>query len=236
MGRSRRWRLCGLGGVLVAVSLGCALTNPKPPLPDATHLPELVDPPEPASRVELEAGVLTHGGSERLGDVMKRVASRLKDAGIDAWSVYAHDGGFAVVTRIEHVDERGRPAEKRFEVLHPKITARGFEPEELPPLLFNAATGTYRFFVLLVRSQAEGAVATSSIRIDGDDFWEGELPEELEEHVAQDLVAEVLVYELERGQDHNRPAEYRAWSQLSAAQHLEGAGLFTAAELGAAAQ
>jgi len=213
------------------VATGCSLTSPKSPIPDAKHLPALAAPPEPAGLAELRGGLVIDARTVRLGQVMARLEDRLESAGIDKWTVYAHGDGFAVVTRLEHIDSSGRPEDRRFPALHPRLEASGFESDVYPQLLFNASTGVYRFFVFLVRSARTDAAPTASVPIDGDDFWDGELPEELGELSVSDHTCEVLVYELERGADHNQPARYGPVTDLSVEAHLVSAGIFTEPEL-----
>lgn len=217
--------------LLVAGVFGCSLTNPKSPLPNAKHLPELGETPEPADRAAVPRALLFDARTLRLGQVMDRLEDRLKSASIDEWTVYAYEDGFAVVTRLEHIGEKGHAEDRRFPALHPRLEASGFQPDELPRLLFNSSTGTYRFFVFLVRSDRADAPPTTQVTIDGDDFWDGELPDEIGELSVKDHDCEALVYEIERGADHSQPARYQRVTSLSAAQHLSAAGIFTEAEL-----
>lgn len=232
--RSRSARWVPVWGIVLWVisfgTFGCSLTNPKSPLAGQTRLPsleraELGD----TAWEELPKGWVTAesapAAGETLGESFDRLVQALEDAGFDKWSVYACEDGFALVTRIEQIDERGAPTGRRFEVRNPPPRPEGFSLDEHRSLLFMMSPARYRFFVFTVASRGGGTRRSADLPIDGDDVGALELADELHDVRGEDWVAQVAVIELERGADTQKPAE-RAAPGASVREHLERAGLW----------
>jgi len=112
-------------------------------------------PPKASSRMLLPNGLVTTGAPEEsLGIAFDRVRAALLRGKFPEYALYALPGfeGFAVVTRLENIDERGHPLADRFSVEEPRPD-RPRSLGEYLAALFNAPPGRYRVIALMVTNE-----------------------------------------------------------------------------------
>ena len=191
-------------------------------------------PPEPSAKVTIPRALLLAGTTaeaQTLGEVGERLENALIEAGYVEFG-YQSIGcsGFAMVTRLERIDEEGRPLEG----------AMRFAPPEAKPnwslggylsRLFYAPPGYYRQIVF----------AATEKPYDRDDLAPAPTREELDEMLERaDVTAlpdamlerpftrthklHALIYEFEKGEADR---DVRQVSRLGGAAHVRAAGIYT---------
>lgn len=190
-------------------------------------------PPEPTLRYGVRRDLLIHSESEQLGSVFDRLTRALERAGIDQWSAYgAGKKGFAVVGRLEHIQDNGTPEQPRWSL---GSASTRFSLGEYLRRLFLASPGRYRVIVFLVRppvpyaySPAPTAGQLDTLLLEGATA----LPDTLRGVPARLASVEALIYEFYRPTEHRPPAFVRRTeSPLTAVGHLVGAGIWSRQEL-----
>jgi hypothetical protein len=125
---------------------------PAPPGPGpSSAMPQFRwPPPRWTARAVLPAGTVVTAEGEQLGSVFDRLRLALRRAGIPEWSVYAiGSDGFAVVSRLESIQDDGRPTAERWAV--EPVRPRIFSLSDYITALFRATPGRYRTWSLLLR-------------------------------------------------------------------------------------
>ena len=163
-----------------------------------------------------------------IGDVDNKLTAALNASGYKDMRYYRVDGGFAVVTGIEHINDKGipRPDPDRFsneKVLYNKE----FTLKNLISSLFISATGYSRVIVFLVSNDS---LSTSSKVISREEAvnWFNESKTELPSYLREvpyttEHRVSALIYEFSKTQ--NLPMELSKRSEISAEEHLYGANL-----------
>jgi len=222
---------------VVLLALGCALLllgcGPQTPPPLMPSFP--VPPPSFSTSATLKNGLVLRDPSENLGDVFDRIKGALERGGFPEWSIYAlSDDGFAVVTRMERIEEDGRPSVPRFTVRRPLYRMRGFSIDDYRQVLFNADPGHYRIMALVVTAHplSPAQPVPPALKVDAQDLARGLLPSEIRSRPAPRGRCEVLVFEFTRPTDPSHPAELERSQTVSALDHVVRAGLWDARELG----
>lgn len=124
---------------------------------DETEQAEFPWPPPPASARAVLPSPSLLTGAATLGDVAERIENALGGLGYHERSYYQVPGGFALVTRLEQIDEFGVPLtdERRW--------LAGIAPVRPPSLtgwlssLFSAPEGRFRVIALILTSEVVGA-------------------------------------------------------------------------------
>jgi hypothetical protein len=200
--------------------------QPMPPFP--------WPPPKWTSRYLLPDGLVTSGRPESLGTFFDRIVSVLRKAAVEEWSSYAiENDGFAIVSRLESIDDNGRPrpGAQRWGT---RASAENVDSlKNYLTALFKARTGRYRVIAFIVTSLpvvagAEPADAARMNRL----LREGAtaLPESMRARVANSVRCEALVYEFFQA-SADEPMQLVESSHLTPTQHLAGAGLWRVEDL-----
>ncbi len=204
--------------------------------------PQLPMPlPTPSISTTLEQGLVTEGRGETLGAAFDRLKKALRHAEIPQWKVYGiGDGGFAIVSQAERIEDNGRAFvglarwPPPLADIDPAAAARSFSAY-LRQLFLGAGPGRYRVIVFAVTDElvdTSGGRPTPA-QIDalmggGETF----LPEELRSAVlGANGRCEVLIYEFTRAASEDAARQVPR-SGILMDNHLTGAGLWTAAQLG----
>jgi len=190
-------------------------------------------PPKWTSRYMLADGLVTSGRPEPLGALFDRVVSALRRAVVEEWSSYAiGDDGFAVVSRLESIDDEGkpRPGAQRWatgawdgiDTLRKYLSA-----------LFKARPGRYRVIAFVVTARAVGSGSeepdpASMNRL----LREGStaLPDILRSRTVTFVRCEALIYEFFQASEDDQIRLVES-SRLRPTQHLSGAGLWKEEDL-----
>ncbi len=218
-----------------------AVIMPEPMIvedPDACRVDGMNDfdwpPPEPSTKVTIPRALLlagVAGADETLGTVGDRLERALIDAGYVEYG-YQSIGcsGFAMVTRLERIDEDGRPLQG---------TIRFAAPEARPDWslgsylsrLFYAPPGYYRQIVFAATDQPydRDNLAPAPSREELDVMLEEAdvtaLPEAmLERPYTRSHRLHALIYEFEKGEADR---DVRQTTRLSGAAHVRAAGIYT---------
>jgi len=187
-------------------------------------------PPEPSERTMLPRARLDQalGTEPSLYGVAEHLLAGLNRAGYSEHSFYAVPDGFALVARLERINDDGRPASEQFRYMPP-----GGEPFSLSVYvssLFVAPIGRYRQIVFVVTGRpfvASGAPLTE--RSAGEILRRGAniLPSSYRNIAfTPDHQVSALIYEFQKtGQ---QPLQQTPSGRLSALQHLRRAGIYVA--------
>jgi hypothetical protein len=199
-------------------------------------LPGFPWPPPRASATDVLPGDLLGAGPAApavLGEVDRRLTAALEATGYLERRYYAVPGGFAMVTRIEQIDDDGspRPPPDRWSTEVPGMTE--FSLGAYLRALFLAARGRYRVIVL-VATDAPFPQHRETITAETAESWLVEGANVLPREVAEapfpsDGRVTALIYELERVDTAERP-ELVVPSRLQGRDHLRRAGIWEALE------
>jgi hypothetical protein len=205
--------------------------------PSTCHVTEIVQtepvafpwPPPPAS-AELRVGLAASSGRPlRMSDLTEDLERALELKGYARRSYYPVPGGFALLTPLEQIDDKGRPieGESRFSVEMPFLDELGWI-EQAIGLFFRTPVGRYRGLVFLVTDQAWSrtalAPALPGFKAAFDGGWNalphalGALP------VGAKVAMTILIYEFTRS-PQAQGAVFVANSNLGAREHLRVAGI-----------
>ena len=190
-------------------------------------------PPEPSTSVAIPRALLLMGVDAE-DQTLETVAQRLERALVDAGYVefgYQAVGcnGFALVTRMEQIDEDGEPLQG---------TARFEPPNDAEPWslggfirqLIGAPPGYYRQIVFVATDRLLETTGEAATRDELDtmmsDATEQELPPEMAgEPYTSTHKLHVLVYEFEKRRDENEAIQLTP-SRLTGAAHVQAAGIY----------
>lgn len=243
---SRR-RTFYLGASALALTAACATyggapppppppppTPPPPPSPTdqpgRTNLPNFPwPPPRPSDQVALPTSLFA---ADVFGQVNDRITSAMRVAGYAQASYYRVPGGFAIVARLERIDDDAyprRPDSERF--LSPSAQEAN-NPLSFIHDLFFAPEGSYRQVVFVVTDKPLEASAPPPTAIEAAALLENgavALPESYRRvpMSAQHRV-HALIYEFRKL--GNATASVRRPGRWNANTHLERAGLRRALE------
>ncbi len=193
-------------------------------------------PPHPSARVTVPRALLLAGadsGDETLGEVSERLERALIAAGYVEYG-YLHIGcsGFAMVTRMERIDEDGRPMAGA-ERYAPPERSESWSLSSYVARLFFAPPGYYRQIVFaatdrpydpdnLADAPTREALDTMMARADVT-----ALPETmLDRPFSRRHQLHALIYEFEKSPGDRNVAQLIP-SRLQGPQHIEQAGIYT---------
>jgi hypothetical protein len=189
-------------------------------------------PPEPSAKVVLPLGSLAElvGHGLNLYAVEQRISGALYWAGYDELSYFAVPNGFAIVTRLEMMDENGYPeTSSRWASSLKPINFTEFSTLKYLQALFGAPQGHYRVLVFIVTSdlvvQSGTAVAQGTAQT-----WivqgANKFPRDMDlMPYTSEYTTTVYIYEfIQSGVNAN--ANQNIPSSLTGKQHLERAGLW----------
>lgn len=181
--------------------------------------------PDPSARRNLDPAIF--GRPQRFGDIEKRLRAKLDARGYEDTSYYEVRGGFAMITKIERIDDQGKalPGSDRF-ALESSGLCR-FRLTSLLDCLLDADPGRYRVIVFLVTTAPVTTDGSPARFAEAQDWLDGGgdfMPAYL---AGKPLTAahniSALVYEFRRPSVSAKPAQVTGMSAIS---HLSAAGLF----------
>lgn len=202
--------------------------------PPTAALPQFPWPPPRWSlRDVLRPGLAVSAANEPLGDIYDRLKTALGRGGLQETSTFAiGTDGFALIGRMEQIDDQGVPSSTRWAQRPPAGPIRSFT--DYLRSLFKAQPGRYRLIVFAVTGLTVTASPTpptaaqmKELLVSGG----GDLSLELRKKPLPDGGrCEALIYEFFQQSADDQPAIVDP-SQLTVPVHLAGAGLWTLKEL-----
>lgn len=202
----------------------------RPTTPESPSFPW--PPPHASATTVLRRDLFESGDSEptRLGDIDGQLTTALDEAGYREKSYYETPGGFALVTRVERIDDEAYSLDvpARWDTNVPPL--REFSISAYIRALFGATVGRFRLLVFITSSQP---FSQSEERID---LAEGLAILREGTNVLQPVLADapytddhrvtVLVYEFEKVRaDADSRTSVRLTSRFDASSHLTRAGV-----------
>jgi len=193
-------------------------------------------PPEPSAKVTIPRALLLAGVSdenETLGTVGARLEAALIDAGYVEYG-YQSIGcsGFAMVTRMERIDETGRPVEGEMRFAPPDARPDWSLTSYLQRLFF-APPGRYRQIVFAATDRAydRDRLADAPTRDELEEMMAAAdvtaLPEGmLERAFTRSHALHALIYEFKKGQADRDVVQLKP-SDLGGATHIQAAGIYS---------
>jgi hypothetical protein len=190
-------------------------------------------PPRPSASAEISRALLrtSTGDPATLGDVDRRLSAALLAAGYESVQYFTVPDGFAVLTRIEHMEPDGRAGDPRW--LTGSAPQRWQSVFSLQPLLRAiglAPPGYYRVIALLVTphpfTRTGDRLNASEMRVLFDAGLNRLPPALADRPYTDDIATTALVYEFERG-----PRERTRLNDpglITGREHLERSGLLDA--------
>ena len=109
-------------------------------------------PPDPSSMVVLDRSLIFNNDTKNatIKDINDRINSALWKAGYHEKSFFYVPGGYALVTRLEQIDEDGTPKEGMQRWALKQKPLRSFDLPEYFKRLFFAKVGYYRLIVFVI--------------------------------------------------------------------------------------
>jgi hypothetical protein len=188
-------------------------------------------PPTPTEQTTLNASVVAalRSRNATLFDLGEHFKEALDRSGYSEIGFYDAPGGFAIISRLERIEEDGRPAPGDFRYMPP-----GDEPFSLQQYLtslFVAPVGRYRVIVFVVTNQAFAATGRTIGAMEARSLLRraaNRLPDYFRYFpLSREHQITALVYEFERSANDER-LRLLPESRLSARTHLERSGLYAA--------
>lgn len=191
-------------------------------------------PPEPSTKVTIPRALLLAGTTAEartLGEVGERLEAALIEAGYVEFG-YQSIGcsGFAMVTRLERIDEDGRPLEGPLRFAPPEARPN-WSLGSYIARLFYAPPGYYRqiVFAATEKPYERDELAPAPTREELDEMLEradvSALPEAmLERPFTRTHRLHALIYEFEKGEADR---DVRQVSRLAGAAHVRAAGIYS---------
>lgn len=198
---------------------------PAPASASDSKLPEFPwPPPRPSTRAEIPDRFLrARAGVTSLAQVADHLWKTLDRRGYDDLSWYAIPGGFALVTRLEQIDSKGRPIGKYrwSDEPHPS-----FELGEIFRFLLAVPEGTYRIVAFIATNQNFDTKAPPPSEREANAWLNG--PIKLSPAIRRQLYTDehhtyVLIYQFRK---RRRETARSIPSTLSAVNHLQAAGIW----------
>jgi len=169
-----------------------------------------------------------------LGDLNLLLAKVLDNGGYFERSYYVVPGGYAIVTRIEQIDQAGSPLQSPARWSRAKATPRYPTLRDWAVSLFRATEGNYRV-ILFVVTNIPFSQSSSRIGMDEIDTWRtngvNTLPIDLKEaKIPKDCNITALIYDFERGPDAK--VTFMTDGILDAVTQLKNTGIWAAFQSG----
>ena len=220
------------GGVEVSVG-----ETPLPADSDACFVDGMNDfswpPPEPSTKVTIPRALFLAGvdtEDQTIGAVGARLEAALVEAGYVEFGYQAIDcSGFAMVTRLERIDENGRPLEGA-ERFAPPEARSSWSLGSYLQRLFYAPPGYYRQIVFAATDQPyeRDNLAPAPTREELDEMMADADTEQLPDAMVERPFSSAhrlhaLIYEFEKGQADE---DVRQITRLGGAAHMQAAGIY----------
>ena len=201
---------------------------PSPPVaPPAATLPEFPwPPPIPSSRQEIDRQLVVAGTATTLRAVADKIEAALKRARYE-YSFYGVPNGFAVVARLERIDDEGATVagDRRF---LPPDAREAFDLTRYVSSLFFVSPGYYRMIALIVTDQpivADGAPFDQSRAMRMPSAGATALPQSFsEQSFSPDHRVYALIYEFRKDANTREP-QALVPGRLPARTHLSRSGV-----------
>jgi hypothetical protein len=165
-----------------------------------------------------------------LGQIDSKLVPILSHAGYGDRRYFAFTGGYVVLTRIESIEDNGKPTPDRWNIANPREFDSTFS--SYLRAVFKGASRHSRFLAFVVTDRPLNGAGTTPVLADLEQVFVGgildALPPILKSQRASDLVlCHLLVYEFEKtlGSTDPSTAKLVVPSKLLAQQHLVGAAL-----------
>lgn len=183
-------------------------------------------PPKPSARLDLpREAVVSRPDAKSLGDVGDVLRGALEDRGYYELSFYSVPDGFALATRLERIEDDGRPAPEpgRWSTSTAPVK---FELADILKRLAGAPPGRFRVILFVVTTEAftlDSRTVTSSEALGWVSGGANKLPKQYYRiPIADGTDCTALVYEFER-----LPVEPtgKQVARIGAREHLDRSGL-----------
>ncbi|MCP4261482.1 MAG: hypothetical protein GY774_28865 [Planctomycetes bacterium] len=203
--------------------------------PDPPQIPEFPWPPPKASATaEIPRNFLSSQPDDvlRLRDADEALKAALESCGHFEKSYYRVPKGFAMVTRLEQINQDGTSKEPPDRWAAETQPLRKFSLSKYLTALFSANPGYYRIIVFAVTKPFHQSDEIMN-REEAMEWLRGglnELPDSIGKiEYSEEHTCTALIYEFERP-NPDEPAELKASSNLQGRTHLVKAGIWQALE------
>lgn len=190
-------------------------------------------PPKASTYVEIKRNLLfaDSAKSMTLAEVNDTLDQALTKAGYVEKSYYQVPDGFALVTRLEKINEDGSPKPEQARWVGAKEKQRIFSISDYLKQLFTANPGYYRIIVFIVTSQSFSQDGKQTVSREEAMNWLTEGNLQLPESIAQKSYTKqhkctALVYQFERPNSAAQETILLTPSSVPATSHLTRSGLF----------
>jgi hypothetical protein len=190
-------------------------------------------PPQASTYVEIKRNLLFADAAKSmtLADVNDTLEKALTKAGYVEKSYYQVPDGFALVTRLEKINEDGSPKPEEVRWVGAKEKQRIFSISDYLKQLFTANPGYYRIIVFIVTSQAFSQDGEQTVSREEAMNWltEGnvQLPDSIaKKNYTKQHKCTALVYQFERPNSAAQETILLTPSSVPATSHLTRSGIF----------
>jgi hypothetical protein len=187
-------------------------------------------PPEASAKQVLPADLLEKEDAPRsLANVNAKLVAALEPNGYVERSYYAVPNGFALVTRLEHIDADGKPKTDPSRWVVGNAALSSFNIVDFVHALVGSETGYYRVIVFIV---TDVPFAESDKKVSSKEATEwlsaglntlpasiGDLP-----YIKNHVSTTVLIYEFNK--DPGKDPEQKMPSRLGVLQHMKNSGIW----------
>jgi hypothetical protein len=191
-------------------------------------------PPNWTSAYALPDSLLGIGTSRSMGLVFDRLVAALRRGNIQEYAFYKTRGGFAVVARMETIENDGtpKPNSARWTTSLSDLPSDFSGWKAYFEALLRGKPGHYRVIVLVfTTAPLEPSKVTPSAETVRDiSKGSSAVPKGLRHSPVGNRVGYALIYEFDRRAESS-PAEFVAQSQITPVTHLVKAGLWTEQQL-----
>ncbi|MFX0135520.1 MAG: DUF4384 domain-containing protein [Candidatus Hodarchaeota archaeon] len=188
-------------------------------------------PPQASSWMVIPYNMIRTSSNELLTfkDVNQKFERALSSCGYSDKSYYAILDGFAIVTRLEQINQDGTPKEPPERWLLDVQPLRIFSLKEYLKALFTAKVGYYRIIVFIFSPHSFSHTAAKVSSQEAQEWFSpggNTLPSSIEQKVySKKYKCTALIYEFEQYGSDERP-EVKSPGRLTAKTHLEQANLW----------
>ncbi|CAN5743229.1 MAG: hypothetical protein H0U67_12260 [Gemmatimonadetes bacterium] len=223
----------------VPVAIGCEMQAYRMEQPMATAGPEDDEipqfrpwpPPRPSSRITLpRRHFIDSSAPTRLRQVADRIRTAFQSAGYEHVAHYAVPGGFALVSRIEQINNDGSPRSEPDRWVDTYIPPEIRSVSDLVKAFLNPPVGRFRMIVFTITTSlyAQSSESVSSAEAEQwlDDGWD-DIPASIADLPFTNAYnVNALVYEFERSNAAESLA-FRSRGRLGVQSHLTRNGMWS---------
>ena len=198
--------------------------------PGLPSFPDLIPKASASTSLATSCLGIQHAGAPQLDEVSHALEGILHNAGYTELRYFAYRDGFALLTRIEVIDDAGKPAASRWDIVDPHVFK--FTVKSYIDSVFKGPPRRSRFMAFIVSdSDVETSSSAPTMGVLSKTFYEGvadDLPVELKHKtLGPDTKIHVFVYEFLRPKgDLNPDASLLVVpGTISARDHLIAAAL-----------